>query len=97
MASGIQPPRSPVHSNTGLEYKPGLLVAKATGKGFNKPLSILVDSETSVKFFRRCSFEGNLQYAELLQAPKGNMTTFRLATGTLVPVTKVFMNLVVRF
>ena len=30
-------PRSPVHSNTGREYKPGLLVAKATVKSFNKP------------------------------------------------------------
>uniref|UniRef100_M4BI47 Uncharacterized protein n=1 Tax=Hyaloperonospora arabidopsidis (strain Emoy2) TaxID=559515 RepID=M4BI47_HYAAE len=30
-------PRSPVHYNTGREYKRGLLVAEATVKGFEKP------------------------------------------------------------
>ena len=31
--------RSPVHSNTGREYNPSLLVAKATVEGFDKPWS----------------------------------------------------------
>ena len=52
-------PRSPVHSNTGREYKPGLLVAKATVKGFDKPWSILIDSGASGNYVRRCSLEGN--------------------------------------
>uniref|UniRef100_M4BIV5 Uncharacterized protein n=1 Tax=Hyaloperonospora arabidopsidis (strain Emoy2) TaxID=559515 RepID=M4BIV5_HYAAE len=30
-------PRSPVHSNTGREYKPGLLVAKATVRALTNP------------------------------------------------------------
>ena len=40
--------RSPVHSNTGRKYKPGLLVAKATVKGFTKPWSIWATPEHPV-------------------------------------------------
>ena len=40
-------PRSSVHSNTGREYKPGLLVAKASVKSFDKLWSILIDSGAS--------------------------------------------------
>ena len=37
-----------MHYNTGRESKkPGLLVAKATVKGFDKPWSILIDSGAS--------------------------------------------------
>ena len=51
--------RSPVHSNTGREYKPGLLVAKATVKGSDNPWSIFIDSGASGNYVRRCSLEGN--------------------------------------
>ena len=61
-------PRSPVHSNTRREYKPGLLIANETVKGFDKPWSILIDSGASVNYVRRYSLEGNPRYVEALQA-----------------------------
>ena len=54
--------------NTGREYKPGLLVAKATVKGYDKPWSILIDSEASVNYGRCCPLEGNPRYIEALEA-----------------------------
>ena len=61
-------PRSPVHSNTGREYKPGLLVAKATIKGFDKPWSILNNSISSGNYVKRYSLEGNPRYIGALKA-----------------------------
>ena len=55
--------------NTGREYKPGLLVAEATVKGYDKPWSILIDSEASSNYVRRCSLERSPRYVEALEAP----------------------------
>ena len=86
-----------MHPNTGREYKPGLLVAKATVKGFDKPWWILIDSSASGNYVRRCSLEGNPRYAEALKANKGDTITVRLATGTLVTAPKCSVNLGVKF
>ena len=86
-----------MHFNTGREYKPCLLVAKATVKGFDKPWSILVDSGASGNYVRRCSLEENPRYVEALKAHKGYMITVRLATGALVALPKVHVTLGVEF
>ena len=88
---------SPVHSNTGREYKPRLLVAKATVKGFDKPWSILTDSEAPGNYVRRCSFEENPHYVEALIAHTGHTITVLSATGTLVTAPEVPVNLGVKF
>ena len=82
---------------TNREYKPGLLVASATIKGFEKPWSILIDSGASGNYARRRSLEGNQHYAEALKAHEGDLITVRLATGTRVTVPKVPLNLDVKF
>ena len=71
------------------EYKPGLLIAVANVKGFEKPWSILTDSGASSNYVRRRSLEGNHQYAETLQAHDGDCITVRLATGARVTVPNV--------
>ena len=68
-------------NGTGREYKPGLLVAQATVKGFDKPWSILIDSGASFNYARRLSLEGSQQYVEALIAHEGDTITVRLATG----------------
>ena len=85
-----------MHSNTGREYT-GLLVAKATVKGFDTPWSILIDAGASGNYFRRCYLEGNPCYVEALKAHKGDTITVHLATGTLVTSPKVPVNLGVKF
>ena len=77
-----------MYSNTGREYKPGVLVAKATVKRFNKPWSNSIDSGASVNYVKRCSLEGNPRYVEALEAHKGDTITVRLVTGTLVTRTQ---------
>ena len=89
--------RSPVHSNTGREYKPGLLVAKATAKGFDKPWSILIDSGAYGNYVGRYSLEGNPRYVGALEAHGGDTITVRLATRTLVTAPKVPVKLGVNF
>ena len=86
-----------MHPNTGREYKPGLLVANATVKGFDKPWSKLIDSGASVNYVRCCSLEGKPRYVEANKANKGDTITVRLATGTLVIAPKVSVNLGVKF
>ena len=86
-----------MHSNAGREYKPGLLIAKATVRCFDKPWSILIDSGTSGNDVKRCSLEGNPRYVEALEAHGGDTITVRLATGTLVSAPKVPVNLGVKF
>ena len=86
-----------MHSNTGREYKPGLLVAKATVKVFDKPWSILTDSGASGNYVRRCSLEGNPRYVEALKSQKGDKIPVRLATGTLVTTSEVPVNLGVKY
>ena len=84
-------------NGTGREYKPGLLVAQATVKGFDKPWSILIDSGASCNYARRLSLEGSQQYVEALRAHEGDTITVRLATGTRVTVPKVPLNLGIKF
>ena len=86
-----------MHFNTGREYKPVLLVVKATVKGFDKPWSISIDSGASGNYVRRGSLEEKSRYVEALKAHKGDMITVRLATGTLVTAPKVPVNLGVKF
>ena len=82
---------------TGQEHKPGLLVAQATVKGFDKPWSSLLDSGASCNYARRLSLEGSQQYVEALIAHDGVTITVRLATGTRVTVPKVPLNLGIKF
>ena len=84
-------------SKKGREYKPGLLFAKATVKGFDKLWSILIDFCASSSYVRRCSLEGNLRYVEALEAHKGDMFTIRLKTGTLLTAPKVPVSLGLKF
>ena len=79
------------------DYKPGLLVAKATVKGFIKPRSILIDSGASGNYVRRSSLVGSQQYAEALSAKGGKTITVRLATGIQVTVPKVPVSLGIKF
>ena len=78
-------------------YKPGLLVAEAIVKGFEKHWSILIDSGASCNYSRRRFLEGSQQYAEALKAHDGDSITVRLATGSRVTVPKVPLNLGVKF
>ena len=86
-----------MHSNTGREYEAGLLVAKATVKGFYKPWSILIDSGVSGNDVRRCSLEEDPRYVGALKAHTGDTIIVRFATGTLVTAPKVSVNLGVKF
>ena len=78
-----------MHSTTGREYKAGLLVSSATVKGFDKPWSTLIDSGVSGDYVGRCPLEGNPRYVEALEAVKGDTTTVRIATGTVVTTPKL--------
>ena len=90
-------PRNFVEINTKCESKPGLLVASATVKGFDKPWSILIDSGASGNYVRRRSLEGSQQFAEALKAYEGDVITVRSATGVRVTVPKVPVNLGLKF
>ena len=78
-------------------YKPGLLVAEAIVKVFEKHWSILIDSGASCNYARRLSLEGSQQYAEALKSHDGDSITVRLATGSRVTLPKVPLNLCVKF
>lgn len=84
-------------NGTGREYKPGLLVAQATVKGFDNPWSVFIYSEATCKYARRLSLEGSQQFVEALRAHEGDTITVRLATGTRVTVSKVPLNLGMMF
>ena len=86
-----------VDETTQGEYKPGLLVVFATGIGFEKPWSILIDSGSSSNYVRRRSLEGSQQYAEALKTHDSDSITVRLATGIRVIIPKVPLNLDVKF
>ena len=96
MKQGLAP-LSAVPASTKRGYKPGLLVAEATVKGFEKPWSILIDSGALCNYARRRSLEGSQRYAEALKAHEGDSITVRLATGSRVTVPKVPLNLGVKF
>ncbi|KAG3058180.1 hypothetical protein PI124_g17465 [Phytophthora idaei] len=86
----------------GLSYeksvcKPGLLVVQANVKGFEKPWGVLIDSGASGNYARRSTLEGSRQYAEALEVQTRDTISVRLATGTLVTVSKVSVDLGVKF
>ncbi|RAW20480.1 hypothetical protein PC110_g23078 [Phytophthora cactorum] len=84
----------PALKRDGLSYenslcKPGLLVVQVNVKGFVKPWKVLIDSGASGNYARRSTLEGSQQYAEALEVQTRDTISFRLATGTLVTVSKV--------
>ncbi|ETO99493.1 hypothetical protein F441_23092 [Phytophthora nicotianae CJ01A1] len=94
--------RSPAPKRTGLSYKksvckPGLLVVQANVKGFVKPWRVLIDSGASGNYARRSILEGSQLYSEALEVRTREEISVRLATGTLVTVSKVSVDLNVKF
>ncbi|KAG3001845.1 hypothetical protein PC123_g18614 [Phytophthora cactorum] len=94
--------QDPVPKRAGLSYeksvcKPGLLVVQANVKGFEKPWRVLIDSGASGNYARRSTLEGSQQYAEALEVQTRDTISVRLATGTLVTVSKVSVDLGVKF
>ena len=85
------------NNTTERDYKPGLLVAKAMVKSFEKLWAILIDSGASENYVRRSSLEGSQQYAEALSAKGMETITVRLATGVQVTVPKDPMKLCIKF
>ena len=73
-------------TTTERDYKSGLLVTKATVKGFERPWSILINSGASGNYVRRSFLVGSQQYAEALSAKERETITVRLATGTRVTI-----------
>ena len=90
-------PIGPLRNGTGRDYKPGLLVATTTVKGFVKPWSILIDSGASCNYARHLSLEDSQQHVEALKAHVSDTITVRLATGTCVTVPEVPLNFDVNF
>ncbi|RAW34929.1 hypothetical protein PC110_g8760 [Phytophthora cactorum] len=77
--------------------QPGLLVVQANIKGFAKPWRALIDSGASVNYARRSTLERSQQYAEALEVQTRDSISVRLATGTLATVSKVSVDLGVKF
>ncbi|KAG3063319.1 hypothetical protein PI125_g24367 [Phytophthora idaei] len=77
--------------------KPGLLVVQANVKGFEKPWRVLIDSGASGNYARRSTLDGSKRYAEALAVRTRDTISVRLATGTLVTVSKVSVDLGVKF
>ncbi|KAG2760895.1 hypothetical protein PC116_g23120 [Phytophthora cactorum] len=105
--SSVGPPggrgqHDPAPKRAGLSYeksvcKPGLLVVQSNVKGFEKPWRVLIDSGELGNYARRSTLEGSQQYAEALEVQTRDTISVRLATGTLVTVSKVSVNLGVKF
>ncbi|KAG3028048.1 hypothetical protein PC128_g17524 [Phytophthora cactorum] len=105
--SSVGPPggreqQDPAPKGAGLSHeksvcKPGLLVVQANVKGFEKPWRVLIDSGASGNYDRRSTLEGSQQYAEALKVQTRDTISVRLATGTLVTVSKVSVDLGVKF
>ncbi|KAG2772676.1 hypothetical protein PC129_g19816 [Phytophthora cactorum] len=105
--SSVGPPggrgqQDPVPKRAGQSYeksvcKPGSLVVQANVKGFEKPWRVLIDSVDSGDFARRSTLEGSQQYTEALEAQTRDPISVRLATGTPNTVSKVSMDLGVKF
>ncbi|KAG3195954.1 hypothetical protein PC128_g8055 [Phytophthora cactorum] len=77
--------------------KSGLLVVQANVKGFEKPWRVLIDSGALGNYARRSTLEGSQQYAEALEVQTRDTISVRLATGTLVTVSKISVDLGVKF
>ncbi|KAG2786591.1 hypothetical protein PC129_g21423 [Phytophthora cactorum] len=87
---------------TGVSYeksvcKSGLLVVQANVKSFEKTRRVLIDSRASGNYARRSTLEGSQRYAEALEVQTRVTISVRLATGTLVTVSKVSVDLGVKF
>ncbi|KAG2999972.1 hypothetical protein PC121_g21055 [Phytophthora cactorum] len=105
--SSVGPPggrgqQDPAPKRAGLSYekgvcKPGLQVVQAIVKGFEKPWRVLIDSGSSGNYARRSTLEESQQYAEALEVQTRDTISVRLATGTLVTVSKVSVDLGVKF
>ncbi|KAG3126424.1 hypothetical protein C6341_g25372 [Phytophthora cactorum] len=94
--------QDPAPKRAGLSYeksvcKPGLLVVQANVKDFEKPWRVLIDSGASGNYTRRSTLEGSQQYAEALEAQTTDTISVRLATGNLITVSKVSVDLGVKF
>ncbi|KAG2827931.1 hypothetical protein PC114_g9596 [Phytophthora cactorum] len=94
--------QDPAPKRAGLSYeksvcKPGLLVVQANVKGFEKPWRVLIDSGASGNYARRTTLEGSQQYTEALKVQTRDTISVRLVTGTLVTVSKVSVDLGVKF
>ncbi|KAG3144703.1 hypothetical protein PC128_g24341 [Phytophthora cactorum] len=94
--------QDPAPKRAGLSYdksvcKPGLLVVQANVKGFENPWRVLIDSGASGNYARRSTLEGSQRYAEALDVQTRDTISVRLATGTLVTVSKVSVDLGVKF
>ncbi|KAG3110997.1 hypothetical protein PI125_g9520 [Phytophthora idaei] len=65
--------------------------------GFEKPWRVLIDSGASGNYARRSTLEGSQPYAEALEVQTRDTISVRLPTGTLVTVSKVVVDLGVKF
>ncbi|ETO72896.1 hypothetical protein F444_11123 [Phytophthora nicotianae P1976] len=78
-------------------HKPGFLAVQANVKGFAKPWRVLIDSGASGNYAHRSTLEGSQLYAVALEVRTRDEISVRLATGTLVTVSKVSVDLNVKF
>ncbi|KAG3116418.1 hypothetical protein PI125_g4662 [Phytophthora idaei] len=105
--SSVEPPggrgqQDPAPKRAGLSYeksvcKPDLLAVQANVKGFEKPRRVSIDSGASGNYARRSTLEGSQRYVEALAVKTRDTISVRLATGTLVTVSKVSVDLGVKF
>ncbi|KAG4235385.1 hypothetical protein PC116_g16469 [Phytophthora cactorum] len=105
--SSVGPPggrgqQDPAPKRAGLSYekrvcKPSLQVVQANVKGFEKLWRVLIDSGASGNYARRSTLEGSQQYAQALEVQTRDNISVRLATGALVTVSKVSVDLGVKF
>ncbi|KAG2818866.1 hypothetical protein PC111_g12138 [Phytophthora cactorum] len=101
--SSVGPPggrgqQDPAPKRAGLSYeksvcKPALLVVQANVKGFEKPWRVLIASGASGNYAGHSTLEGSQQYAETLEVQTRDTISVRLATRTLVTVSKVTVDL----
>ncbi|KAG2978241.1 hypothetical protein PC120_g25355 [Phytophthora cactorum] len=94
--------QDPAPKRAGLSYekrvcKPSLQVVQANVKGFEKLWRVLIDSGASGNYARRSTLEGSQQYAQALEVQTRDNISVRLATGALVTVSKVSVDLGVKF
>ncbi|KAG4038654.1 hypothetical protein PC123_g25783 [Phytophthora cactorum] len=101
--SSVGPPggrgqQDPAPKRAGLSYeksvcKPALLVVQANVKGSEKPWRVLIASGASGNYAGHSTLEGSQQYAETLEVQTRDTISVRLATRTLVTVSKVTVDL----
>jgi hypothetical protein len=76
-----------------------LVVVTASVKGYEEPMTILIDSGASYNFATKASVARNsILYAKALEDSKSNNSvSVRLATGSIVSTRKVLLSLTVKF